>query len=220
MDFRTRLSRLSSEQEETTDIRSEVGAHSNVEEPTEVYLSLFHQAGYLGAAFYNVAEGVIYIMNDIADPAPQHRLVFSLLTQIDPKYLLVSSRHSDTIGEQVKTVEEDDENSRSQTANSQSRSRNDQRFSRSTSLETSAFAGLERNGENKLSESFQNVNVIVLPTKSFNLESAKRRIFSIKLPGEGEYTSAGDHFLTVQSFVNLKCEQMIRACGALLKVFC
>ena len=61
----TRLSRLSSEQEETTDVRSEFDAHSNVEEPTEVYLSLFHQAGYLGAAFYNVAEGIINSSYDI-----------------------------------------------------------------------------------------------------------------------------------------------------------
>ena len=117
---------------------------SHVEEADEIYLSLYHQAGNLGAAFYNVTEGVLYIMNDLADPAPQHKLVFSLLSQIDPKFLLVSSRHNDTIGEQVKQGD--------QSTNTTS-----------SSLDTSAFASMERNS--RISETFNHVEVIVLPSR-------------------------------------------------------
>ena len=167
-----------------------------VEESEDVYLALYHQAGHLGAAFYNVSEGVLYVMNDLADPVPQHRLVFSLLAQIDPKFLLVSSRHNDTIGEQVKQMD-----SMSSAPNS--------------SLDTSAFASLERNS--KLSESFQNVEVIVLPSNYFSLESSRRRVFSQKLPGENQFTGSEDHYLMIHSLINPTCEFMIRACGALLK---
>ena len=55
-------------------------------------------------------------------------------------------------------------------------------------------------------------------TNSFAIESAKRRVFSQKLPSENDsFMSAGDHHLMIQSLINPTYESMIRACGALLK---
>ena len=141
------------------------------------------------------------------EPSKRMKLIFfflyllSLLAQIDPKYLLVSSRHNETIGEQVKKT---DENS-----SSSGMSKN------TSTLETSTFATLEK--DSKLCESFQRVEVIVLPGKSFAFESCRQRVLSQKLPGESEFSASEDHYLAVQSMISPTCEAMIRACGALLK---
>ena len=130
-----------------------------------------------------------------------------MLAQIDPKYLLVSSRHNQTIGEQVKNF---DENSSSSADGGRTTTTNN-----SSTLETSTFANLEK--DSKLCESFQHVEVVVLPSKSFALESCRQRVLSQKLPGETEFSASEDHYLAVQSMISPTCEAMIRACGALLK---
>lgn len=68
-------------EEETSTINEEnefsaAADRSEVIECDDIYLSMFHCAQQLGAAFYNVSDGILYVMNDLADPAPQHRLVF------------------------------------------------------------------------------------------------------------------------------------------------
>ena len=197
-------------EEETPTINEEnelsAADRSEVIESDDIYLCLFHCAQQLGAAFYNVSDGILYVMNDMADPAPQHRLVFSLLAQIDPKYLLVSSRHNESIGEQVKKFDENSSSDGGAATNSNNTN---------STLQTSTFATMEK--DSKLGESFQRVEVVVLPSKSFALESCRQRVLSQKLPGETEFSGSEDHYLAVQSMISPTCEAMIRACGALLK---
>lgn len=109
----------------------------------EIYLSLYHSCGKLGAAFYNVADAVLHIVNDLADPAPHYKLVPSLLAQLNPRHLLISSKHSETAMGEV--------------------ARNQNDSSASSSWQESAFADAEFSS--KLNETCQALNIHVLPTK-------------------------------------------------------
>ena len=57
----------------------------------------------------------------------------------------------------------------------------------------------------------------LLTFKEFSLESCRRRVHSLKLPGETDQLSVEDHYLKINSLINPLNENMIRAVGALLK---
>ena len=57
----------------------------------------------------------------------------------------------------------------------------------------------------------------LLTFKEFSLESCRRRVQSLKLPGETDQLSVEDHYLKINSLINPLNENMIRAVGALLK---
>ena len=77
--------------------RSEVGPEEDV-----IYLSLFHGASKLGASYYNVADGILYVMNDMADLAPHFKLVLTVTAQLNPKHLLICSRHNEAFAKAAK----------------------------------------------------------------------------------------------------------------------
>jgi hypothetical protein len=119
------------------------------EDVDELYLSLFFGAGRLGAAYYNVSDGVLYTMNDMADPAPKHKLVMSILSQLNPRHLLVSTRHGETFGNVASVLNQSKANN-SSTATS-------------TLLADTSFAEMETC--NQANDSLYNVNVVILPGK-------------------------------------------------------
>ena len=69
----------------------------------------------------------------------------------------------------------------------------------------------------RLEDVFQNIKILVLPPKEFSLESCRRRVHSLKLPGETDQLSVEDHYLKINSLINPLNDNMIRAVGALLK---
>ena len=120
---------------------------SEVEEEEEIYLALHHGAGYLGAAFYNVGHGILYVMNDLPDPAPQYKLVLALLNQLNAKYLLVSSRHNEAFEQAAEDLEETAETTTTSTS-----------IEDSTLMDINSTAG-------KLKELYQHLHIKVLSAK-------------------------------------------------------
>ena len=122
---------------------------SEVEEEEEIYLALHHGSGYLGGAFYNVNEGVLYVMNDLPDPAPQYKLALSLLNQLNAKYLLVSSRHNEAFEQAAEDLNHGEETT-----------------TISTSIEESTFADMNTTAATgKLKELYQHLHIKVLYAK-------------------------------------------------------
>ena len=83
--------------EELRQNRSEVEQEEDV-----LYLSLFHGAGKLGGAYYNLTDGILYVMDDMADPAPHFKLVLTVTAQLNPKRLLICSRHNEAFAKAAK----------------------------------------------------------------------------------------------------------------------
>ena len=83
--------------EELRQNRSEIEQEEDV-----LYLSLFHGAGKLGGAYYNLTDGILYIMDDMADPAPHFKLVLTVTAQLNPKRLLICSRHNEAFAKAAK----------------------------------------------------------------------------------------------------------------------
>ena len=76
---------------------------SEIENEEDVlYLSLFHGAGKLGAAFYNLTDGILHVMNDMADPSPHFKLVLTVTAQLNPMHLLICSRHNEAFTKAAK----------------------------------------------------------------------------------------------------------------------
>ena len=123
---------------------------SEVEEEEEIYLALHHGAGSLGAAFYNVSHGILYVMNDLPDPAPQFKLALALLNQLKAKYLLVSSRHNEAFEQAAEDLEE--------TAT--------ETTTTSTSIEDSTFVEMNSTSTtSKLKDLYQHLHIKVLSAK-------------------------------------------------------
>ncbi len=189
---------------------------SEFEEEDEIYLSLYHGSGKLGGAFYDTNEGILYVINDLADPPPKYKIVLAILAQLNPKHLLLCSRHKDAFAKAS--------NMRKNTNPSSNTTETTEEFDEteaktSTHVEDSTI-GAELTGltEATFNETVGGVeNVKVLPSKEFGLDSGKRRILSQKLPGESDKQSSEDHHLLIHSLINHQSECMIRACGALLK---
>ena len=180
--------------------RSEIEAEDDL-----LYLSLFHGAGKLGAAYYNVTEGILHVMSDMDDPAPHFKLVLTVTAQLNPKHLLICSRHNEAFAkaakDQITEVTAEDSTLATET--------------RSSHIEDSSLGDMS--AVSKLEDVFQNIKIKVLPPKDFSLESSRRRVLNLKLPNENEQQSAEDHYLKINSLINPLDECMIRACGALLR---
>ena len=172
------------EESDNIDLSSELPVErSNIEEEDEVYLALHHGSGKLGGAFYNVTEGILYVINDLVDPLPQCRLVLAILTQLSPKYLLVSSRHHDVYDKAVQDLNETGSTSAAE---------------KSSTLQDSTLADMST----KLNDYFPNMTIKILSPKEFGLESGRRRVYSQRLPGESQDQSAEDHHLMIHSLIN------------------
>ena len=138
---------LDTEGQENSELRLN---RSEVEEEEEIYLALHHGAGYLGAAFYNVGHGILYVMNDLPDPAPQFKLALALLNQLKAKYLLVSSRHNEAFEQAAEDLEE--------TAT--------ETTTTSTSIEDSTFVEMNSTSTtSKLKDLYQHLHIKVLSAK-------------------------------------------------------
>ena len=142
---------LDTEGQENSELRLN---RSEVEEEEEIYLALHHGAGYLGAAFYNVGHGILYVMNDLPDPAPQYKLALALLNQLNAKYLLVSSRHNEAFEQAAEDLEETAGETTTTT---------------STSIEDSTFVDINstKDSAGKLKELYQHLHIKVLSAKVF-----------------------------------------------------
>ena len=150
------------------DTTSELRANrSEPEEEEEIYLALHHGSGYLGGAFYHVNEGVLYVMNDLPDPAPQYKLVLSLLNQLNAKYLLVSSRHNEAFEQAAEDLEET--------------------TTTSTSIEDSTFVEMNTTTATcKLKELYQHLHIKVLSAKVIfcrNLIFNADHVFLVRISG-------------------------------------
>jgi hypothetical protein len=90
--------------DDTADFGEELRQNrSEVEQEEDVlYLSLFHGAGKLGGAYYNLTDGILYVMDDMADPAPHFKLVLTVTAQLNPKRLLICSRHNEAFAKAAK----------------------------------------------------------------------------------------------------------------------
>ena len=134
----------------TSELRVNRTNRSEAEEEEEIYLALHHGSGYLGGAFYNVSEGVLYVMNDLPDPAPQYKLALSLLNQLNAKYLLVSSRHNEAFEQAAEDLNHGEETT-----------------TISTSIEESTFADMNTTAATtgKLKELYQHLHIKVLYAK-------------------------------------------------------
>lgn len=141
----------------------------------EIYLSLFHASGQLGAAFYNVPEGILYIMNDLVDPAPRFSLMIAILSQVNPKHILISSRHNELFAKAVKeSVDENTSNNETSAMNDDSAARdtNEDSCSRTTIEDASTRISAEESSISKLGSieesTFSNMSAITKLEDVFN----------------------------------------------------
>ena len=130
----------------------------------ELFLSLFYSCNNIGAAIYNVADGALSLMNDMVDPGPKHKLVLSILSQLNPKHLLISPRHAEIFGKAAKSLGGMDTTFSSSNALQTSLSHS----SFVTSLEQDSASRVGKATDaisSSIHETFHNINVVTLPGK-------------------------------------------------------
>lgn len=159
----------------------------------DMYLSLFHYSGHLGAAYYVANDGVLHLMNDLADPGPHHGLVATVLAQLSPRHVMISSKSSDAFSGIVKQLVGPEASSAA---------------NESTSTSATTLTGTTRDNCMRHSELLQ------LPSQDYNYANCERRLLSQRLPGSRD---ADDHHLLIHGLVDASCEAMVRAAGALLR---
>lgn len=188
-----------------------VNNRSQVEsEEDDVYLSLFHGAGKLGGAFYNVTDGVLHLMNDLVDPPPLHKIAITVLSQLNPKHVLLCSRHKESFSKAMNRF-----SNKIDTIITEDLSATDTTTDEGSTV--TAGAEMTANTTTGLNDSLAGIeDVKVLPGVDFALGSSRRRLMSLRLPGESD-ASLEDHHLMIHSLIDPLSEDMIRAAGALLK---
>ena len=145
-----------------------ISENDNSEDSEEIYLSLYHGEGKLGGAFYNVSEGILYLLNDMVDPSPQHKIVVTVLSQLNPNHLLLCSKHNDSFSKAVKDLD----------------------------LTNSTLA-TEDSTLQTTTESLDSIRDLqILPGKNFSLDYCRQRIMNQKLPGETEKGLFINHVVT------------------------
>ncbi len=168
-------------------------------------VSLFHCSGRLGAAAYSPLSASLCVLSDLDDLTPGFGITKSLLAQLDPALVLLSNRQSNEFVSVVKNACGNDEDNSAQADDCE---------------ETRDSACSPKSQTTTLTRDPALVDSIVnsLPGKDFSYEAGRRRILSLRLPGNADkQITDEDNFILISGLVDLDSTCCVRATGALLK---
>ncbi|XP_076057335.1 mutS protein homolog 5-like [Oratosquilla oratoria] len=172
------------------------------EADTMVILSVHWGQKKLGAAFYDIQTAQVYIIEDRTEHSPDFHVLKSLFREIRPRWLLLDGRQNECLHTVVRDLcglqanPEELDNMIIQS------SRRRQFHLHDAMNSESEYGGCK---------------LRILPVADFNYDLCRRRILSLKLPGEPENLTEDERELRVKGIVNVNLKNMTRALGALLR---
>ncbi|XP_068214442.1 mutS protein homolog 5-like [Palaemon carinicauda] len=179
----------------------------DAEETNQIVMSVCFAQGKLGAAFYDMNNLQVYLMEDKIDGPPDFWVLHTLFREQKPRLILVGGRQDDRFFHSVREL----------------------CGIPKTPLNTPYAAGGDGNANETppseaawgspmtTSSSARSCTLKVLPMSDYKYELCLRRVLSLELPGEPEEATEEEREFYVRGKVNTEQIQMTRALGALLR---
>ncbi|XP_068626392.1 mutS protein homolog 5-like [Battus philenor] len=92
---------------EITDSNANTGDNQETSEESEAeerLLAVYSRSGRLGAAYYTLQTGELYVLEETVDRPPEHQVFMSLFRQVEPVMVLVDGKTQGTLVSTVKSV--------------------------------------------------------------------------------------------------------------------
>lgn len=70
----------------------------------DLILCVFQGGQTLGAAYYDSDTSILHLMNDVADPEPDHKALIGLLATLEPAHLVVCHRQGPSFTSIVRRI--------------------------------------------------------------------------------------------------------------------
>jgi len=163
-----------------------------VEGEEERVLSIHLYGGRLGAAVYSTETFRLDLMNDLPEKGPDFSLVRTLIQQVEPHYLLVSSQQDPALLSVLRNL------------------------AASTNLEVNSTTDT-RSVPGDKDDALAMFSLIVRSPKEFGAAFSRRRLMALQVPGYNNVGLEREQMMRLSTFVDFASASMICAAGALLK---
>ncbi|XP_064102619.1 mutS protein homolog 5-like [Macrobrachium nipponense] len=180
----------------------------DAEEASQIVMSVCFGQGKLGAAFYDVNNFQVYLVEDKVDASPDFWALHTLLREQKPRWVIVGGRQDVRF---FRTLQELCGVPRTPLNPPSAPRPGGSGRENSPSSDVAAASPLTT------SSSAASCTIRVLPMSDFKYELCLRRVLSLALPGEPEGATEGERELYIRGKVNTELVQMTRAFGALLR---
>jgi len=167
-----------------TMMRSEEGEEEKV-------LSIHLHGGRLGAALYSTETFRLDLMNDLPEKGPDFSLVRTLVQQVEPHNVLVSSQQDRGLLSVLRTL------------------------ALNTNMEANSTTDNTLMGERD--DALAMLALTVRPPKDYSAASSRRRLLALKAPGYTDVGTEREQMMRLATFIDFASETMVCAAGALLK---
>ena len=157
----------------------------------ERVLSIHLHGGRLGAALYSTETFRLDLMNDLPEKGPDFSLVRTLVQQVEPHNVLVSSQQDRGLLSVLRTL------------------------AVNTNMEANSTTDNTLMGERD--DALAMLALTVRPPKDYSAASSRRRLLALKAPGYTDIGTEREQMMRLATFIDFASETMVCAAGALLK---